>query len=472
MRVLLVQPNYSHTRQSGAWLINPPLGLAYIAAVLEKNEIEVNILDANALNLTPKEVAKKAKKYNIVGVSLLTPAHNFGVSLIKKLPNDILKVSGGPHATGLPEELLKDGFDVAVRGEGEFTFLDMAKEKPLEKIDGISYKKSGKIVHNKNSMPINPNILPFPARYLLPSNGVDLPYISAGTIYRPWAPIFTSRGCPYNCYYCMKRVFGLKFRPRTPENVLAEIQFLVEEYGVRELNISDDAFNINLERVEKILDGIIKLKKESGREIFLRVANGMRVDRVTENFLKKMKKAGCIHIAYGLESGNQKVLNKIPKNVTLEQMRRGVKLTKKVGIPSVSGFFMLGLIGDSKKTIEDTIKFAKSLDLDRVSISLTTPYPGTRLFEEIKKNGKFLFNFRNWEDYHHTSGRMSFTHPDVASPKVVEDMYQKYYKEFFFRPKYVIKQISKIRSFGQLQMMSRGLIAIIKSSLKKQPTMK
>jgi radical SAM superfamily enzyme YgiQ (UPF0313 family) len=216
------------------------------------------------------------------------------------------------------------------------------------------------------------------------------------------------------------------------------------------------------------MDGIIALKKETGKEIFLRVSNGMRADRVTETFLKKMKEAGCIHIAYGVESGNQAVLDKIPKNITLDKIRAGIELTRKVGIPSISGFFMLGLIGDNKKTMEDTINFAKSLDLDRVSISLTTPYPGTRLFEEIKKNGKFLFNFKNWEDYHHTSGRIMFTHPDAAQPKVVEHMYQKYYREFYFRPEYIIKQISKIRSLGQLQMMGRGFIAIVKSAIRDQ----
>jgi len=466
--VLLVQPNYERTRRSGAWLINPPIGLAYIAAVLEKNGINVDILDANASNLSPEKTAEKAKKYDIVGVSLLTPAYNFGISLMKKLPSDVLKVGGGPHATGLPEELLRNGFDIVVRGEGEFAFLDIVKGKPQKKIDGISYKKNGRIVHNKDSEPIDPNILPFPARDLLPSNGVDLPYLSAGTIYRPWSPIVTSRGCPFNCYYCMKGIFGWKFRPRTPDNVLAEIRFLVEKYGVKEFDISDDAFNFDIKRAEKIMDGIIKLKKETGREFFLRVSNGMRVDRVTETFLKKMKDAGCIHIAYGVESGNQTVLDKIPKSITLGKIRAGIELTRKVGIPSISGFFMLGLIGDNRKTMEDTINFAKSLDLDRVSISLTTPYPGTRLFEEIRKNGRFLFNFKNWEDYHHTSGRIMFTHPDVAQPKVIKYMYQKYYREFYFRPEYVIKQISKIRSLGQLQMMSRGLIAIVKSTIKKQ----
>ena len=249
-----------------------------------------------------------------------------------------------------------------------------------------------------------------------------------------------------------------------------KILLVDDEAGIRNLlfhALSCNGFNVSLAK-----DGQNSLDQMQNHRFGLLITdiNMPRLDGI--ELLKKMKKAGCIHIAYGVESGNQTVLNKIPKNVTLDQIRAGVRLTKKVGIPSVSGFFMLGLIGDTKKTMEDTIKFAKSLDLDKVSISLTTPYPGTRLFEEIKKNGKFLFNFKNWEDYHHTSGRMSFTHPDVAPPEVVEDMYQKYYKEFFFRQKYIIKQVLKIRSFGQLQMMSRGLIAIIKSSMKKQPTMK
>ncbi|MFQ6020440.1 MAG: B12-binding domain-containing radical SAM protein [Candidatus Aenigmatarchaeota archaeon] len=464
MRVLLVQPNYRRTRETGAWLVNPPIGLGYIASVLEKNNISVEIIDANALNLIPEDVALYAKNFDIIGVSMLTPAHRFGVALANhELLKNKLKVVGGPHASGYPEELLESGFDIVVRGEGEYSFLEIVQGKNLKDILGISFKDNGKIIHNKNRPELDVDKLPFPARHLMIKNGVDLPYLSAGTQYRPWSPIFTSRGCPYDCNFCNKKVFGYKFRPRSPENVVKEIDFLVKNYGVKEIDIYDDTFNLDIERAEKILDLII----ERNYKIYIRTTNGLRADKVTRRFLEKMKKAGCIYIAYGIESGDQSVLDKIPKAETLEDIRRAVKLTKEVGIP-VCGFIMFGLFGDTKETMQKTIDFTKELDLDFVAVNLTTPYPGTKLFDRIKKEGKFLFDFNKWEDFHHTSGRMCFTHPDVASPKEVEEAYQRAYREFYFRPRYLIRQLLKVRTWEQFKGMIRGGIAIWKGAFKKQ----
>jgi radical SAM superfamily enzyme YgiQ (UPF0313 family) len=386
------------------------------------------------------------------------------MEVVRLLPKKTLKIAGGPHATGYPVDLVKKGFDMAVVGEGEFSFLDIVEGKDLSKIDGICYKNEDKIIVNPLREPIDPNELPLPARHLLENNGVDLPYISARTIYRPWSPIFTSRGCPYDCNFCMKKVFGYKFRPRTPENVMKEIRFLVNELKIKELAIYDDTFNFDIERAEKILDMIIV----EGIKIHIRTTNGIRADKVNEKFLMKMKKAGCNYIAYGIESGNQEVLNKIPKNITLDQIREAVRMTKKVGIP-VCGFFMVGLFGDTKETMQQTIDFAKELDLDMTAWNLATPYPGTRMFEEVKKNGKFLFDINNWHNIQHTSGRMTFTHPDVASPKDVEDAYARAYKEFYLRPKYIIKQALKIRSWTQFIGTIKGAIAIMKAILRKQP---
>jgi radical SAM superfamily enzyme YgiQ (UPF0313 family) len=464
MKILLVQSNYLISRKSGAWLVNPPIGLAYIAAILEEKGFNPEILDANAKNWSPEQVAEYAKDYDIVGISVLTPAQRWASDVARLLPKKTLKIIGGGHPTGCPEDLIKKGFDIAVIGEGEYTFLDIVEGKDLSKIEGICYKSGDKIIINPLRKPIDPNELPLPSRHLLISNGVDLPYISAGTKYRPWSPIFTSRGCPFDCNFCMKKVFGYKFRPRTPENVMEEIRFLVNELKIKELAVYDDTFNFDLGRAEKILDMIIA----EGIKIHIRLTNGIRVDNVNENFIRKLKKAGCNYIAYGIESGNQEVLNKIPKNITLDQIREAVKITKKVGIP-VCGFFIFGLFGDTKETMQQTIDFAKELDLDMVAWHLATPYPGTKMFEEIKKNGKFLFDISDWHNIQHTSGKMMFTHPDVASPKEVEDAYARAYKEFYLRPTYIIKQILKIRSWTQFVGIIRGSVAIMKAVLRKQP---
>jgi anaerobic magnesium-protoporphyrin IX monomethyl ester cyclase len=460
-KVLLVQPNYFYQRKSGAWGVNPPLGLAYIAAVLEQNNIPVEILDANALNLSSSKVVNYIKKTSpsIVGISILTPVHQYCLDIVQKLPKNIISVAGGNQATALPEDLLKKGFQIIVQGEGENTFLEIAQGKEISKIQGISYLKNNHVETNPARPPLDVNEIPFPARHLLIANGVNLPYKSADTQYFPWAGILTSRGCPYDCYYCFKKTFGYQVRQRSVENVINEIVFLKENYKVKEIDIYDDLFNFDLKRAEAILDEIIK----RDLNIKIRCSNGLRVDKINPDFLAKMKKAGCIYIAFGVESGDQTVLDKIPKHITIEQIKSAVKMTKKIGI-TTSGFFIFGLLGDNKKTMQKTINLAKELDLDLTSFTIATPYPGTKLWKHVKFKGKLFVT--NWEDFHHSTGKMIFTSPEVPEPKDVEQMYRKAYFQFYFRPKYVLKQLFKIRSFLQLKNLLFGAMAVLKTIKK------
>lgn len=458
-KVLLVQPNYRVQRETGAWGINPPLGLCYLAAALSQSRISAEILDANALDLTEKEVAKivREKKPEMVGVSILTPAHEYSMRLVKLLPKSILKVAGGNQATALPDTMLKEGFDVVVFGEGEKTFLEVVKGKRLDDILGIIYKKGNKIVYNKLRPAISDvDSIPYPARYLLPSDGVDLPYRSANTRYFPWTGILTSRGCPYNCYFCFKRTFGYKFRARSVENVLNELIFLKRKYNIKEIDIFDDVFNYDLDRANEILDGIIANKLD----IKIRCSNGIRADKVNKRFLRKMKKAGAIYIAYGVESGDEKVLSLIPKGEKVKQIERAVRLTREAGIES-SGFFIFGLLGDNKESMEKTLTLSKELPFDYVSYTIATPYPGTRMWEMVKKNGKLFI--KNWNDFHHSSGKMMYSYPDTAGKKLVESFYKRAYGEFYFRPKYILEKILSIRNLQQVKVMIHGLLSIIRT---------
>lgn len=454
MRILLVQPNYRIQRQTGQpWEINPPLGLCYIASVLEKNKIPLKILEANALNLSVEDVVREAKGYDVVGISFMTPAHNFAVQVARLLDRSVLKIAGGPHATGLPEDVLKEGFDVVVRGEGERTLLEIAQGVRFEDILGISYKEDGKIIHN-NPRPVMSSEeidqLPLPARHMLPSNGVNTPYKSAATKWLPWSPIFATRGCGYNCYFCHK-IFGYKTRFRNPENVVNEMAYLKQKYGVKEINFYDDCFNADLNFAHKVMDLIIEKKLN----LHLRFSNGVRINNIDPDILRKFKQAGVDYISFGIESGNQEILNKIPKAITLEQIRQTVKWTKEVGGITVCGYMILGLLGDTKETMQQTINFAKELDLDLAVFGMLTPYPGTKVWEEIKKNGEFLV--KNWDDFHHTTSRMTFRHPDVAPPEVVEEMYKKAHREFYMRPKYILKRVLKIHNAQDVKFMFRGL---------------
>ncbi len=455
----MVQPNYRAKRKSGVTMIHPPMGLAYIAAVLEKNKIPVKILDANALNLSAEEVAKEASAWDadIVGVSILTPAHNFAVEVARRLPPSVISVAGGAHATAIPEILIKEGFSTAVRGEGEETCLDLALGKNLAEILGISFRQSNEIKHNHDQEPLDPNNLPLPARHLLINNGANKPYFSGITQEFPWAVVTSSRGCPYNCYYCNKLTFGRKIRYRSPENFMQEIDFLVEKYKVKEIDIADDCFNFDIERAKKIFD-LLALRPY---KIHLRFSNGIRADKIDEEFLKKAKKAGCNYMAIGVESGSQEILNKIPKGETLADIRKAAMMIKKAGIP-VTGFFMIGLIGDTKETMQQTIDFAKELDLDIAQFNIAIPNPGTRMWDMIKANGGEIF-IKDWGDFHHVD-RCFYSLPGMANPATVEMMYKKAYRDYYFRFSYILKHALKYLSPQKIKIIFKGLGVILRRS--------
>lgn len=463
MKVVLVQPGFSKKQNESLGGVHPPIGLAYLAAFLEKVGIEVEIIDANILGLSPSQAAREVikKSPSLVGVTFITTAHDWGTKFIKKIPKNILKIAGGPHATSLPKIMIKEGFDIVVLGEGEETLSEIAKGKPLEKILGIVFKKGKKVIASDYRPPLNPNKIPPPARHLLFKGGTNIPYFSSGNRLFPWASIMTSRGCPYNCYYCHKSTFGQRFLARSPENVINEIDFLVRNYKIKELDFYDDCFNFDEKRAETILDIIIKHKYN----LWLRFASGLRADKINSRFLKKMKKAGCRFIAYGIESGNQDILNTIPKGETLEQISKAIALTKKEGI-EVAGFFILGFLDDTTETMRKTIEFAKGLDLDNVQFAIATPYPGTRMWNMImEKKGKFLL--KNWSDYSHSSGKMTYYIPGGPRKDEVEKMYRLAYREFYFRPSYMLKQITKITKPGFLTMTSRGVKRLVATTMKK-----
>ncbi len=444
--------------KTGAYGFNPPLGLAYIAAPLEQNNISVKILDANVLDLSAEDVVREAVEdgFTLVGVSVMTPVHNYAAKVARLLPDHILSVAGGPQASAIPEELLRDGFDLAIDGEGEATMLELASKGECQDVKGTCYiGLEGKMVSNPKRGPSDPNRIPLPARNLLINNGVDLPYTSGGTQFFPWARIFTSRSCPYDCNYCNKKIFGYKFKARTPENVLDEIIHLVEKYKVNEINIGDDCFNFDRDRALRIFDLINK----ENIKITLRFSNGLRADKIDLEFLKKAKKAGCVYIAYGIESGNENILKSIPKGVELDTFRKAVKLTKEEGI-FVTGYFILGLLGDTRETMVDTINFAKELDLDVASFTIAVPYPGTKMWERVKENGEI--RIKKWEDYHNTSGKMGFSYPGMADAETVEMLYKKAYREFYFRPKYIMRQLPKYLFNGhKMGSLFRGVKGLI-----------
>jgi anaerobic magnesium-protoporphyrin IX monomethyl ester cyclase len=379
MKIVLIQPP-SKTPS----LKVPPLGLAYITAVLKSHGIVTKIVDLTVENIVLSEYLTREKP-EAVGISAIVTNARQALEIAKQskkvLPESFV-VIGGPYPSMMGPHLLTEHeeVDATLIGEAEFTFLELVKRlrngERLEFVEGLIFRENDKIKSNPLSNLISPlDQIPYPAREELK---MQLYGENVGTI-------FTSRGCPQQCIFCSRPVFGRTWRGHSPDYVLEEIEHLREHYGISNLNILDDNFTVDLARVEKILDGIIA-KKWKTKIYFW---NGMRVDHMTRNLLLKMKKAGCTAINYGVESVEAEVLSFIRKGITLDQVENAVKLTREVGIRA-NVFLMIGNPGDNIKVVDKIMEFARKMHVDGVHLSMATPLLGTKFWDWVEKNGSWL----------------------------------------------------------------------------------
>ncbi len=459
MKILLIQPNYrriyAYAKKQEITPVFPPMGLAYIAAVLKKNNVPVEILEANAWDLTHEQISNYIKSYSpdFVGITSTTSLIEEAHEIAKLCEKGIKVVIGGVHASSMAQETLEKfgRFDYLVRGEGEFAMLELVQGKSISKILGLSYRDKKKIIHNKERK-LNEDLdsLPFPARELLPMSK----YFSVGAKQTPSDYILSSRGCPYQCIFCADHlVHGRKFRYRTAENVIKEVEYLSSK-GVRDFDFIDDNFTMIPERVDKFCD--IMIEKGLNKKISWRCSNGIRVDLITPALLKKMKQAGCYMVSLGIESGNEEILNKMKKSINLEKVRRAVKWCKHAGIET-RGLFMFGNLGENKKTMEDSIKFAKSLDLDTATFHITIPFPNTDYWKIIQKEGKiYPKNYRDYIAY----GNVIFQHGQLDEKTLIE-MQKRAYREFYFRPKIILKALKNLRDMEKLKIYLNAGMAFL-----------
>lgn len=440
----------------------PPLGLAIIGAVLAQSGHQVRILDLPALgqseNIVPSIVEKE--KPDLIGLTALTPAIDSATkiaALAKKSNSNIPVVLGGAHGTILPEETLhsSSAIDVVVRGEGEQTILelvnafDTSHATCLEDVSGISYQSGKKIKSNPERTPImNLDSLPYPAFDLLPLDKYRLhPPFGRRS---PAMPIITSRGCPYRCIFCSKSVFGRKYCGNSPDYIIGEIQFLIEKFGIKEIKFYDDVFTLDRKRTVSLCNKL----KESGLDIPWTCET--RVNLVDSSLLNLMEESGCYMIEYGIESGNQTILNNLRKDITLEQIVRSLKKTKVAGIETVA-YFMIGAPGETSKTIQDTINFAKKIDPDFVQFSLTTPYPGTDLYELSVKEGYVPTEWKNFVYADLKSMDYPAFKTETLTPEELRRWNKKAYSSFYFRAGYLLKRMKKLGSLKDMKTNFAGL---------------
>lgn len=379
MKIVLIQP------PSGTlYLKVPPLGLGYITAVLKRSRVEAKIIDLNVEN-SSLSTFLSLEKPEVIGISSIVTNARQAIEIAKQsksiLPRSFV-VMGGPYPSMMRDRLLTGHreVDAAVVGEAEFTFLELVKRlqdgKSLDAVEGLIFREDDRIKSNQMSNPIYPlDKIPYPAREELK---MHLYGENVGSI-------FTSRGCPQQCIFCSRPVFGRKWRGHSAEYVLKEIEHLMKTYGVSTLSILDDNFTVDLDRAEKILDGIIAKKWK----LSIYFWNGMRVDHMTKDLLLKLKKAGCTAINYGVESVDPDILSFIRKGVSLDQIEQAIKLTRELGIRA-NIFLMLGNPGDTAKAADKIKTFVEKVHVDGVHLSMATPLMGTKFWDWVENNGQWL----------------------------------------------------------------------------------
>lgn len=430
MKVALVRPKYK------THLITPPLGIGYLSSYLKSKGWGTKIIDGLNLNLSNDEIVGLCRDYDVVGITCLSAFYLETLDLCKKLKaiNKIV-VFGGVHPTVLPQETAEEsGADYIIVGEGEIVFeklLDFLVKNKIPDIPGIYYLGKEKI--EKSELICNLDDLPFPDWVQIDPNFYQKAPHGALIKNYPVAPIMTTRGCPYLCKFCASpRFWGQRLRFRSPENVIQEIELLVNKFGVKEIHFEDDNLTLRREHVVKICNLILEKKIK----ISWATPNGIRADRVDEELLSLMKKAGCYFVVFGVESGNQNILENINKNETLEDIEKAVKMANKIGFLT-QGFFIFGLPGETEETIKKTIKFAKSLHLDRAQFLILDLLPGSALWEEYKD----VFSVDYSKDSYHEPTWV----PDTINPELLKKWQPRAFRSFFFRPRPLFSLIKFFR---------------------------
>lgn len=459
MKILLINPLAvkSELRRHGADT-HPPLGLLYIAAVLEKEGHKVSVIDNEAECLDEQRLKERisGEKPDAVGITAYTAKYDSVVhaaKMVKAVDRKIPVIIGGPHPSTLPNETLNEipEADFITVGESEHTIAELVKAikkgGPYNKIDGIGYRSKGKPVLTKPRELIqNLDELPLPARHLIP----DLTKRKSSFRYKrlPFTSMITSRGCPFQCIFCHHSVFGKKYRMHSAERVIKEIEYLIRTYGIKEIHFVDDLFTFDAERTEKICDLII----EKGLDITWSCNGRVNILSRHKHLIPKMKKAGCWYISFGIESGDQETLNFIKKAITLEQIKEVIWAVHRVGI-FTKGYFMMAHPIDTKASIRRTINFAKSLPLDAVQFAIATPYPKTELYELAPKYGTFDKTL-DYSRYSSHSPDPTFV-PKGLTKEYLIRMQKRAYKEYYFRPSYITRQIKFITNLRLLKKYFR-----------------
>ncbi len=403
---------------------------------------DVNVIDCQALHLTLSDVEKELgkRKPDIVGLTSTTLTYKSALNIIKVAKDvlpDCLTIIGGSHATFWDEEALNEcpQLDIIVRGEGETTLLEIVKKvengKSFHDVVGTTCRKGDDIIKN----PDRPHIedlesLPYPAFHLWPIEH----FKKYGKII---FPVMTSRGCTFWCDFCSAvRMFGRKYRMRSPQKVVDELEFLYKKYGEDQYTFYDDAFTVDQSRTEEICNEILK------RGLKIKWDCETRVDMVTKDLLQKMKDAGCIAVWFGVEAGSEQVIKAMGKGISLTQTFNAFKWANEVGLMTVASM-ILGFPGETRETAMESINLLKRIKSDEIGVYIATPYPGTPMYDYVKKMGWIKITDFNKYD----TATPIFETPTMSMNELRE-LHDMAHRKFYLRPTYIIRAFSKGGVYG------------------------
>lgn len=477
MRILLLNPPFlPKFARSARWqevtkgaTMYYPIWLAYAAGVLEKEGHEVKLIDASAMHWNLNRVLRELNEFapELAVLDTSTPSIFNDIAVAERIKSEYgcYSVLVGPHPSTLPEEVLSYNVDAVARGEYDYTIRDLAsaleENGKLDGILGLSWKHDGKIVHNPDRPYITDlDSLPFVSDVY--RRHLDITKYFYAICLHPMMQIFTSRGCPNKCSFCLwpQTFMGRRFRARSAGNVVDEIEFILNEIPeVREIFFEDDTFSVNKPRVMEICNQIVE------RKLDLVWSANARAD-IPFKVLKRMRDSGCRLLVIGYESGDERILRNIHKGLTLRQMRRFTRDCKRLGI-LIHACFIFGLPGETMETIEKTIRFAMELDTEVVQFQVAVPFPGTEFYEWCRVNGYLRTNdWKDWVDEHGVL-RCVIDYPNLPG-HLLDELADRATLRYYLRPKYLLNAIKlSVRNPQEFKRMFKAASSLFSYLIKK-----
>lgn len=438
----------------------PPLSLLYVAALLEQEKVQVELIDMAAEQLTYPQALDRLRAFSpdLLGFTTTTPSFHPVLRWIKQFKKDtgLPILVGGEHIKLYPEEsMVHPEIDFCIVGEAEIPlpqFIRAFKQGgKFQGIKSLGYRENGRVVIDKTRQAIKDiDTVPFPARHLIKN---EL-YENILTRKKNFTAFISTRGCPFKCAFCNQNLQA--YRTRSPQNFIEEVVRNYQEFKIRDFDIYDSTFTANKKLVLRVCEELQRQNLDIG------FSARSRVDVVSKDMLDALKAAGCHTIMYGIESSNPEILKRMNKGISIARVIEVVEYTKKIGI-DILGFFMFGFPGETHQTARETIRFALKLPLDYAQFTVLLPVTETAIYDYYRERG--LEDY--WGEYT----------KDPAKERLIElidteidraeasGLVAEAYRRFFFRPRIIWKRFKKLQSLHEFQRLAKGALGILANSL-------